>query len=347
VNSILHNAAALSALQALNLTQQALNTTQNQVSSGMSVANASDNAAYWSIAQHLNADSGMVTAANSALSQSQAILDTSNTAIKSIITTINAIQNALTQATNPGADLTNVGTTLASLGQQLTDAVTGASFNGTNILDGSSVAGSSTNTNVTPPVTSVAFVSGFNASVSVNNVTTINMNLSIVYSTTAANNGVPTQGATSGQAGTGMLGAATGTVATSQGGGVSYDLTQLAYYGNQGSVVGNQAQLGTTIGFNTLTTQNIQDMLTAVNATLSNITNYAATIGATQDRMSAMNNLNNALTANYASGVSGLVDADMNTASTRLQALQTQQQLGIQSLSIANQNAQLIMKLFG
>ena len=41
-----------------------------------------------------------------------------------------------------------------------------------------------------------------------------------------------------------------------------------------------------------------------------------------------------------------LVDADMNTASTRLQALQTQQQLGIQSLSIANQNAQLILKMF-
>ncbi len=60
-----------------------------------------------------------------------------------------------------------------------------------------------------------------------------------------------------------------------------------------------------------------------------------------------MTNLNNALVNNYASGVSGLVDADMNTASTRLQALQTQQQLGIQALSIANQNAQLIMKLFG
>jgi len=63
--------------------------------------------------------------------------------------------------------------------------------------------------------------------------------------------------------------------------------------------------------------------------------------------MSAISNLNTALTTNYANGIQGLVDADMNTASTRLQALQTQEQLGIQSLSIANQNAQLIMKLFG
>ena len=56
--------------------------------------------------------------------------------------------------------------------------------------------------------------------------------------------------------------------------------------------------------------------------------------------------LNSALTTNYALGISSLVDADMNVASTRLQALQTQQQLGIQSLSIANQNSQLILKLF-
>jgi flagellin len=36
----------------------------------------------------------------------------------------------------------------------------------------------------------------------------------------------------------------------------------------------------------------------------------------------------------------------MNQASTRLNALQTQQQLGIQSLSIANSNSNLILKLF-
>jgi flagellin len=37
----------------------------------------------------------------------------------------------------------------------------------------------------------------------------------------------------------------------------------------------------------------------------------------------------------------------MNEASTRLQALQTQQQLGVQSLSIANQQTSMILKLFG
>ena len=45
-------------------------------------------------------------------------------------------------------------------------------------------------------------------------------------------------------------------------------------------------------------------------------------------------------------GVDLLVDADMNEESTRLQALQVQQQLGIQALSIANQNSQQILSLF-
>ena len=41
-----------------------------------------------------------------------------------------------------------------------------------------------------------------------------------------------------------------------------------------------------------------------------------------------------------------LVDADMNEESTKLKALQTQQQLGIQSLSIANSNSENILSLF-
>ena len=49
---------------------------------------------------------------------------------------------------------------------------------------------------------------------------------------------------------------------------------------------------------------------------------------------------------NLNAGVSAFVDADMNEASTRFQALHTQQQLGVQALSIANQNSQMILRLF-
>ena len=74
MDSILNNSAALSALQALQMTQQSLNTVQNQVSTGLSVASAADNSSYWSIAAELNADSGVVQASNDALSQGQSVL---------------------------------------------------------------------------------------------------------------------------------------------------------------------------------------------------------------------------------------------------------------------------------
>ena len=45
-------------------------------------------------------------------------------------------------------------------------------------------------------------------------------------------------------------------------------------------------------------------------------------------------------------GVGQLVDADMNEESTRLQALQVKQQLGVQALSIANSSSQTILSLF-
>ena len=45
-------------------------------------------------------------------------------------------------------------------------------------------------------------------------------------------------------------------------------------------------------------------------------------------------------------GIGTLVDANMEEASAKLQALQVQQQLATQSLSIANQAPQSILSLF-
>jgi flagellin-like hook-associated protein FlgL len=45
-------------------------------------------------------------------------------------------------------------------------------------------------------------------------------------------------------------------------------------------------------------------------------------------------------------GVGNLIDADLSEESTRLQALQTKQQLGVQALSIANSGTQNILRLF-
>src|SRR5208337_1970175 len=150
----LNNSAALSALQALQMTQQSLATVQNQVSTGLSVATAADNSAYWSIAAQLNQDNGVVQATNTALTEGQSVLSTATSAINSVITTLNSMATALTEAQNPGANLTSINTSLASLGQQLTDAVNNASFNGLNILN------NSVTTVLGGGATGVSFVSG-------------------------------------------------------------------------------------------------------------------------------------------------------------------------------------------
>lgn len=72
----------------------------------------------------------------------------------------------------------------------------------------------------------------------------------------------------------------------------------------------------------------------------------AAAFGSAQGRIEIQNDFIGKLTDSLKSGIGALVDADMEEASARLQALQVQQQLGVQSLSIANQAPQSILSLF-
>ena len=69
-------------------------------------------------------------------------------------------------------------------------------------------------------------------------------------------------------------------------------------------------------------------------------------MGSVKTRMSIQQTFVSQLSDAITSGIGSLVDADMNKESTRLQALQVQQQLGVQSMSIANQNTQMILSLF-
>ncbi len=89
------------------------------------------------------------------------------------------------------------------------------------------------------------------------------------------------------------------------------------------------------------------------NSALSNIENLinnsidaAANFGSAQGRIEIQSEFIGKLTDSLRAGIGSMVDADMEEASARLQALQVQQQLGIQSLSIANQSPQSILSLF-
>ncbi len=74
--------------------------------------------------------------------------------------------------------------------------------------------------------------------------------------------------------------------------------------------------------------------------------NAAAAFGSSQARIDTQSDFVSKLTDSLKTGIGALVDANMEEASARLQALQVQQQLATQSLSIANQAPQNILSLF-
>ena len=87
-------------------------------------------------------------------------------------------------------------------------------------------------------------------------------------------------------------------------------------------------------------------ILTQLDASITNVNQALGTLGSQSTQISAHNTFVGKLTDTLTSGVGNLVDADMAKESASLQALQVQQQLGAQALSIANQAPQLILSLF-
>ncbi|MES5098292.1 flagellin [Agrobacterium sp. BA1120] len=102
-----------------------------------------------------------------------------------------------------------------------------------------------------------------------------------------------------------------------------------------------------TISLSSAATQGeIDAFMTTVETALDTLTIGAAALGALSTRIDMQDEYSSKLSDAIEAGVSRLVDADMEEESAKLSALQTQQQLAVQSLSIANSSSQNIMTLF-
>jgi flagellin len=83
-----------------------------------------------------------------------------------------------------------------------------------------------------------------------------------------------------------------------------------------------------------------------IEALLQTSINAAANFGSAQKRVDIQSDFVGKLTDALKTGIGAMVDTDMEEASARLQALQVQQQLATQALSIANQQPQGLLSLF-
>lgn len=318
VTSILTNNAAMAALQTLRTIDSQMQDTQARVSSGLRVGGASDNAAYWSIATTMRSDNMALSAVQDALGLGAAKIDTAYAAMESAVEVVKEIKSKVVAATEEGVDKTKIQEEINQLKQQLRSIAESASFSGQNWISGG--AGTAT-----APL-DVTVVSGFlRASSGAVSVSTTSYTLdastvgemTLLFGAGPGNVTVYTTGIV------GTVGAFSGAVADQ-----SVDTLDITAYA--------AADMQ----------DNMQEALVLVENALQAMTSAAAALGSIKMRVSMQEDFVATLTDSIDSGIGRLVDADMNEESTRLKALQTQQQLAVQALSIANTSSESILTLF-
>ncbi len=464
MTSILNNVAANTALMNLENTVSNLQSVQNEISTGLKVSSAADNASYFSIASVLRSDSSSLSTVSDTLNLGNSSLSVASTALSQIQTTLSDIKNQLVSASGASANRAVLQEQIAQDQAQLQNISASANFNGQNFLSvnsslpgynstasfvssysrdaagtvsigyinvnttnsalfdsGAASAANSIGTTLNGDTTSAALPTGqsnANASPTVGagtnssvqtitlytadpnvagnsyaNTVSVNSSTAVTASVTYGASTTLAAGDTLGGVATGATGEPAGVAApvynstahtltfsvidpsSTTSGQVEYDTVTLGNFtpqtsGNgifdkvdlssQGSYTAGGVTTTTTGGtgvsiFNmdiAGLTNSASDMATLnafqkqVDAAISAVAAAASTLGTAQSRIQAQTSFVSSLQTSINNGVGSLVDADLNQASTRLSALQVQQQLGIQSLSIANQSTQAILKLF-
>ncbi len=304
MTSLLTNASAITALQNLNATNKSMQTTQDRISTGMRVASAADNAAYWSIATTMKSDNSALSTVRDALGMGVATVDVTTAAMKSTADLVSQIKAKLVAAKEPGLDRSKVQAEVAQLQKQLKSVADSSVFSGENWLSVDSGDASYNDTK--------SIVSSFTRTGGTINVGTIDVSVTAIKLYDSADqSGILDSDRTSGTV--------TGTVDT-------LDISGLT------DSVADKATLDGYIAI--------------VDSALTDVTTAASDLGAIKNRISLQQDFVSNLMDSVTKGIGQLIDADMSQESTKLQALQVQQQLGVQSLSIANQNSQQILSLF-
>jgi flagellin len=307
MSSLNTNIAAMTALQTLNQTNKEMLVTQNRISTGLRVKDASDNAAYWSIATTMRSDNMSVSTVQDALGLGAATADVAVTAMNNAIETVSKIKAKLVAARAPGLDRSKIQSEISALQTELRSTAESAVFSGENWL----------NVDSDGPLSKTIVASFSRDSTGAITIGTIEVDVgptgTMLFDTSGNNLGVLDLDRTT----TGN--AITYSVATLDISAITDDVTELL---------------------------DLEDMIRGVDDALGQMTDAATVLGAAKSRISLQKDFVSKLIQSIDTGIGQLVDAEMNEESTRLQALQVRQQLGVQALGIANQSAQQILRLF-
>jgi flagellin len=326
-----------------------MQTTQSHISTGHRVDTASDNAAYWSIATTMRSDNSALSTVQDALNLGASTIDVATAGLNAAISVTSQIKSKLVAAAQPGVDRTKIQSEVKQLQNQLKSIADSAVFSGQNWLSVDSQTADA-NGNAYNGTKSIISSYSHDATNAVN-VGTIDV---VVYDKTTndAVNGTGTMALFDNKAD------GTGDGTTAHGILDSQDLTTAWNVAASGDTAAGTVTLtGADAAVNTIDISAITDagadlqklnaMTQMVDQSISRMTSAASDLGAGKARVTLQQSFVSSLKDSIDKGIGALVDADMNSESTKLQALQVQQQLGVQALSIANQSSQAILKLFG
>ncbi|MCB8835871.1 flagellin [Aurantimonas sp. VKM B-3413] len=425
MSSLMTNTAAMTALQTLALTNTSLEETQNAISTGYRVADAKDNAAYWSISTTMRSDNKAMSAVKDSLGIGSATVDTAYTGLDSAKDVLNEIKAKLTAATQDGVDRTKIQDEISQLQEQLKSIADSASFSGQNWL---SIDSSASGYNASKSIVA-NFARDASGALSLGSITVDTSKLTL-YDANSTSAGILNGGVGGNTSANGVTDgtntAATATAATVSMGssttGLTLDVNDTISFdvaigtGTTAKVVTiDQALVNSTLGVTdgkiagatamasvmnaaltaagvaasatastagalslsttatgtgttitvsntdadagtavstiditgaSITAADIKKYIGIVDDAISKVTAGASTLGAIQNRIDLQTTFVSDLMDTIDKGVGTLVDADMTEESTRLKALQTQQQLGVQALSIANSSSQTLLSLF-
>ncbi|MFE1598281.1 flagellin N-terminal helical domain-containing protein [Methylobacterium sp. ID0610] len=429
MTSLLTNTSAMTALTTLKSIASQLDITSNRVSTGQRVSNASDNAAYWSIATTIRTDNASLGAVKDALGLGSSAVDTAYTGVNNIITSLQNLRSKLQTATASTVDRTkvqeevkailaqikayadssvsngqnwlsvdssdqttykNTQQVVAGFSRDKTGAITfstvdidvssirlydkaasvtaataaklvaGTAFSGTANLSGSNSASLSITVNggaaesIALDATAMAGVAADLTKVTKDELLSA-INKSIANNTNLAGKvtaSLDESGRLSLQ--TTETGADKSISITGGAVDIGFGATPVSATGTASSTTGVAGAGGildsgatriTDIDI-TAANANINDLITAVDKAVAAVTTAGTKLGAKKTQIDTQVGFVDALMKANTRTIGTLVDADIEEESTKLKALQTQQQLGIQALSIANSSSQNVLSLF-
>ncbi|AQT46669.1 flagellin [Bartonella choladocola] len=353
--SLLTNQSAMNALQTLRSIGDNMDTTQRRVSTGLRINEASDNTAYWSISSMMKSDRSALSSVSDAMALGKSQIDVANATIDKSKEYLDNIQKSLTSAYQKGpGDIQKIQADIKANMNDIESAVYSASLAEKNILgnNGESVriAGSyrREGTAVYVDMIDVGGKELNFATKGANGTFDLSQGqLKDIFGKTTPADGTDPNGKPKGPIDVKTL---NDNIATLNSSSATADQKKEA----EGKINGIISKITVSDFVNTdlssVDANTMERILKAVQGKVtsatSNVTTAGATLGAAKAQVTGQIDYVSKLMDAVDKGVGSLVDADMNAESARLASLQVQQQLGIQALSIANQNSQNILSLF-